>query len=263
MKRLIGGGLSLEIGGRAATIALLLGLVCCSRNPRPEPLLVFAAASATDAVSEITVAFERETGLPVRCNFAASSALARQIETGADADLFLSANERWADVLVRDGLVEARLDLLGNTLVIVVPENSPLPIASPEDLLDARVERISLADPDSVPAGIYAKQALLGLGLWGRLKGKVVRGFDVRQALLFVERGEAEAGLVYATDAAISSSVRVAVEVDASLTEPIRYPLALLKSARDKPGARQLFDYLQAKPAGEVFRKLGFKRVED
>ncbi len=232
------------------------------QNTRQDRLLMFAAASATDAVTEITATFARETGTRVDCNFAASSALARQIETGAEADLFLSANERWADVLGKDGRIESRVDLLGNVLVVVVPAASRLEFESLKDLARGDVTRISLADPDSVPAGIYAKQALTRLGLWGRLESRVVRGFDVRQALLFVERGEAEAGMVYATDAAISSSVRVAFEVDPALVDPIRYPLALLKPGKNKEAALRLFRYLQTDPSKAVFRRFGFKVLE-
>ncbi len=248
--------------GSTLLVLALFGSPAC-RSAQPNRVVLFAAASATDAVTEITAAFERETGTGVDCNFAASSALARQIETGAEADLFLSANEKWADVLQREGRIAMRVDLLGNVLVVVVPIDSRLAIGRLEDLTGADVARISLADPDSVPAGIYARQSLTRLGLWDRLQAKVVRGFDVRQALLFVERGEAEAGLVYATDAAISQAVRVALEIDPALSDPIRYPLALVKSGIERPAARQLFQYLQSDSASQVFRRFGFKIVEN
>jgi molybdate transport system substrate-binding protein len=148
---------------------------------------------------------------------------------------------------------------LGNQLVIVVPADSTLRIARPEDLLDERVRRLALGDVDSVPAGIYARQALTKLSLWEKLRGKVVNAADVRQALQFVQTGAADAGIVYATDGAVAKQVRVAAVIDSKLTEPIRYPLVLLKTGAKNPAAIELFEFLASDGAAAVFRKYGFQ----
>jgi molybdate transport system substrate-binding protein len=154
--------------------------------------------------------------------------------------------------------VAERRDLLGNRLVIVVPADSRLDFQKAEDLLDAGVRHLALADYTAVPAGIYAQQALAKLGLWEQLKAKVVSGADVRQALSYVETGAAEAGLVYATDAAVSTAVRIAVEIPADLTEPIRYPIVLLKQGSGKKAAETFYQYLCSPQAAATFRKHGF-----
>ena len=146
-------------------------------------------------------------------SYASSSTLAQQIVHGAEADVLLSADTKWADYLADNGLVAQRRDLLGNRLVIVVPKDGKIDVRKPEDLLAAGIEHLALGEPQSVPAGRYAKQALSKLGLWPRLEAKVVPAGDVRQALAYVETGAAEAGIVYATDAAVSKRVRVAVEI--------------------------------------------------
>ena len=191
---------------------------------------VFAAASTTNALDEIKAAFTKSTGAEVRTSYAASSVLAQQIENGADADLFISADTAWADHVEGKMPVAKRRNLLGNRLVIVVPSDSKLKLAKPEDLVSDEVQHLALGDPDAVPAGKYAKQALTKLGIWEKLKGKVAPAEDVRHALTYVETGAAEAGIVYATDAAVSKKVRVAVEIPANLTEPVRYPLLLLEA---------------------------------
>jgi len=223
-----------------------------------ETLMVFAAASTTDALTEIKAQFTQETGIVVETNFAASSALARQIANGAEAHLFLSADVQWAEYLAERDLVARQRDLMGNRLVIVVPRDSTQRIKQPEDLLEAGVEHLALGEPDSVPAGRYAKQALVKLGLWNKLQDKVVSAEDVRHALTYVELASAEAGTVYATDAAISKKVKVAVELSEKLTEPIRYPAVLLKQGRQNAAAESFYRYLGSAHAGKVFQKYGF-----
>jgi molybdate transport system substrate-binding protein len=224
-----------------------------------QSILVFAAASTSDALKEIAAEFERQhPGVKVRTSFAASSTLAKQIEAGAAADLFLSASPEWAEYLAKKDLVDRQRDLLGNQLVIVVPTESTLKIAGPADLLGKQITRLALGDPASVPAGVYARQALTKLDLWDKLKDKVVGAADVRQALQFVERGAAEAGIVYATDASASDKVRVAVTIDPTLSEPIRYPLVLLPAGAKNQAAGKFYDYLASDGAGVVFRKRGF-----
>ena len=209
-------------------------------------------------MDEINRKFERRHGIRVQANYAATSALVQQITAEAEADVLLFANTLWVDHLEERGALAERRDLLSNSLVIVVPLDSRVELNKPEDLTSDRIRHVALADPDGPPAGIYARQTLESLGLWKKLKDKLAPGADVRRALSFVETGAAEAGIVYATDAADSRSVRVAVELDPSLTDPICYPAALLKRAADKPAARALYRYLTSAEAAEVFRGHGF-----
>lgn len=228
-----------------------------ARAKRPG-ILVFAAASTTNALNEIKEQCAKASGVQVQTSYAASSTLARQIVEGADADLFLSADTKWSDYLAGKDLVVRRRDLLGNRLVIVVPADSKASIKRPEDLRAAGIEHLALGEPDSVPAGRYAKQALTKLGLWTQLQAKVVPAMDVRQALAYVETGAAEAGIVYATDAAISKKVKVVAEIPETLTEPIRYPIVLLKHGEGNATAESFYRYLASPEAEEVFRKHGF-----
>jgi molybdate transport system substrate-binding protein len=239
--------------------------LCLASAPSQEPgrestqtIQVFAAASATNAIRDINRQFAEETGVEVRASFGSSATLARQIANGADADVFLSADTQWADDLAEKGFVVQKQDLLGNRLVIVVPDDSKLSLTTPEDLTSAKISHIAMGEPKSVPAGRYAEQALVKLGLWERLKPKVAAAEDVRGALAYVETGAAEAGIVYATDAAISKKVKVAVEIPESLTGPIRYPIVLLKHGKDSRAAESFYQYLHSPAAGEVFRKYGF-----
>jgi molybdate transport system substrate-binding protein len=228
----------------------------------PSEVMLFAAASTTNALDEIKARVRESRDEQVRTNYAGSSTLAQQITHGAAADLFLSADPKWAGYLEEKGLVSRRRDLLGNRLVVVVPADSGLPVAKIEDLAGEQIERLALADPAAVPAGVYAKEALTKLGLWDRLRKKVVAGDDVRRALFFVETGNAQAGIVYATDAAISRKVRVAVEIDPGLTRPIRYPLVLLTHGAKNPAAVQWFEDLGSPQSAEIFRKYGFTVLE-
>jgi molybdate transport system substrate-binding protein len=221
-------------------------------------IVVFAAASTTSAIDEIKQQFAKQTGIDVQTSYAASAPLANQIVNSADADIFISADTKWADYLAEKHLVAQRRDALGNRLVIVVPNDLKLDIKKPEDLLLKSIEHIAIGEPDSVPAGKYAKQALVKLELWQKLKDKMVPAQDVRQALTFVETGAAEAGIVYATDAAISKKVKVAIEIPEILTGPIRYPIVLLANGKGKPEAELLFRYLNSPEAVEIFKKYGF-----
>jgi molybdate transport system substrate-binding protein len=244
---------------RPLLACLLLAALGCG-GPRPPAVHVFAAASTREALEEVARQFQAETGTRVECSLAASSALARQIEQGADADLFLSADERWADYLAERGLVGARRDLLANRLVVVVPLDSALKVTSLADLAGDGVKNLALA-LEPVPAGRYAREALKKAGVWERVQGRVREGGDVRAALTYVARGEAEAGIVYVTDAAASSAVRVALEVPEGLHTPIRYPLVLVRAAADKPESRRFYDYLSGERAMAVFRGAGFQPV--
>lgn len=227
-------------------------------SPGDPALTLFAAASLTSALTEILP----RAGFPeMRLSFAGSSALARQIDAGAPADLFVSANQRWMDYLQERGRIdgETRFDLLANRLVVVTPAGSGLEVEPRPgfDLAGAFRGRLAVGDPDHVPAGIYARQALQALGWWPALEHRLAPAPDVRAALLYVERGECEAGVVYATDAAVSRRVRIAAELADSLHAPIRYPAAVV-AGRDSPAVRRLVRRLRSHEAGEVFRRHGF-----
>lgn len=232
-----------------------------TKQPQPpQEVTVFAAASTQEAVEAVAHEFERlNPGVKIQTSFASSSMLAEQIASGAPADLFLSASRQWADHLQREKLVAEEQGLLGNQLVAVVPTDATWTVARPEDLANDQIEHIAIGDPDSVPAGIYAKQALTKLELWEKLKAKTVSGEDVRHALAMVETGAAEAGIVYSTDAAISKKVKVAFPFDSNLTEPIVYPLVLTKIGVKNRAAVELYHFLQSSSAATVFRQSGFR----
>jgi molybdate transport system substrate-binding protein len=234
--------------------ALLVG---CGHAPKA-PLQVAAAASARDAVRAIADAFQREQASPVDVEGGASSTLARQIENGSGADLFLSADEGWADYLAERGLVAERRDLLGNRLVVVVPAKEDATVHHLADLAAPAVKRLALAGAE-VPAGRYAREALRKAGVWERVKDRVVTGANVRITLAYVARGEADAGLVYRTDAASTADVRTALVVPDDLHQPIRYPLVLIKRDSVRPAARSLYEYLHSDAAAAEFRKAGFE----
>jgi molybdate transport system substrate-binding protein len=237
---------------------LALSLLAALRLPAEE-ITVFAAASLTDALTEIGAAHEKATGDKVRFNFAASNTLARQIEAGAPADIFFSADEAQMDALAAKGLIarDTRKALLGNTLVIVTAPDGPA-IAKVADLSGPAIRRLSLGDPKAVPAGVYAKQFLEKLNLWETLQPKIVPAENVRAALAVVESGNAEAGIVYKTDAAISRKVKIALEIPASEGPAIRYPVALVAGSSHNAAAKKFLSYLADKEAGAVFSKRGF-----
>lgn len=222
-------------------------------------ITVFAAASMTDALREIAASHEKASGDKVRFNFAASNTLAQQIRAGAPADIFFSADEAKMDALAAAGLIatDTRRSLLGNSLVIVTPLDG-IAIARAADLAKPAVKRLSLGDPRAVPAGIYAKAWLEKAGLWAAVEAKVVPAESVRTALAVVESGDAEAGIVYKTDAAISRKVKVALAIPAAEGPEIRYPVAMVADSRNPAAARRFLVRLAAEEALAVFRKHGF-----
>jgi molybdate transport system substrate-binding protein len=250
---------------RQLQVALLVGCAWASSafgadaKPLTGKLLFLCAASTTEAIDELKGEFRRlHPGVTVRTSYAASSTLAQQISAGAEADLFLSASSQWSTYLEEKQLVARQRDLLSNQLVIVTLVESKLEIQSPADLTLTGVRHVALADPKSVPAGVYAKQALVRLDLWDKLKKKVVGAADVRQALHFVESGAAEAAIVYATDVVASQKVKLAARLDLDLSDPIRYPLVLLKRSADSAAAVALYDFLLSRTASDIFRRHGF-----
>jgi molybdate transport system substrate-binding protein len=221
-------------------------------------LHVFAAASLSDALKEIASGYEKATGEQVILNLGASSTLARQIQEGAPADLFLSADEEKMNGLEKRKLLlpGTRRSVLSNTLVVVVPADSNLKISGPADL--AAMHALALAEPKTVPAGIYAREYLQKQGLWDRISSRVVPTENVRAALAAVESGNVDAGIVYRTDAGISKKVRIAYEVPRAEAPNISYPFAVLAASERKKAACKLLDYLHSPSALAVFRKHGF-----
>jgi molybdate transport system substrate-binding protein len=246
-------------------LALLAG--GCNRGAEvpaaPAPVIAFVAASTKEAVGEVASAFTREHHAEVKINADDSSKLAVQIAESAPAQLFLSANEKWAEFVTQKGLAQQTTPLLGNTLVIVTPRGNPAHVRSAADLAKGSVKRLAVAGP-TVPAGIYARQALRKLNVWEALEAgkKVVAGENVRVTLTYVERGEVDAGIVYATDARISDAVEVVYTFSADTHDPIRYPLVLLRSGAASPSARAFFDYLKSHAAKDVFAKHGFTLLD-
>jgi len=221
---------------------------------------VFAAASLTDALKEIGAAYEKQSGEKVSYNFGASSMLERQIEEGAPADVFFSADEAKMDALAAKDLIvkETRKSRLSNSLVIVTSSDSNLKITSPADLASPKVRRIALADPRAVPAGVYSKAFLEKQKLWPNIEPKVVPVDNVRAALAAVESGNIEVGMVFKTDAAISKKVKVAYEVPADIGPKISYPMAVTKNAKQVESAKEFLKYLGSDDAAKIFTKYGF-----
>ena len=226
------------------------------------PVNVFAAASTTDAVTEICRLYEAAgsgRAVPV---FASSSTLAKQIENGAPAQVYISANVKWMDYLAERKMIvpDSRIDLLGNRIVLIAPADSKLEIEIKPgfSLLPVLGDgRLSMGDPDHVPAGMYGKEALKKLGAWNEVESRVAGAKDVRAALALVERGEAPLGQVYSTDAAISKKVRVVGVFPESSHPPIVYPVALVQGG-DSPEARTFFEFLKGPKAKAVFEERGF-----
>ena len=233
-------------------------------NPPARSITVFAAASLTDSVQELAADFGRSTGIVVKPSFAASSALARQIESGAPADVFFSADVDWMDYLEARKLVRAgsRHDLVGNRLVLIAPAASTLKLTiAPRFALGEALGagRLATGDPDSVPVGRYARAALTTLGVWNGVEKRLVRAENVRAALALVDRAEVPLGIVYQTDALIDKGVRIVDVFPDDSHPPIVYPIALTSSARS--GAQQFIDFLRTPEAQAVFRKYGFTPV--
>lgn len=245
--------------------AAALSALLASHPARAEDeLTLFAAASMTDAITELAAAYSAAGHPAVKLAFAASSTLAKQIENGAPADLFISADQQWMDYLAERSLIveETRTDVAGNALVLIVPAGSPQ--AAPADpagidwlTLLGGDGKLAIGDPAHVPAGRYAKAALDYLKLWPSVESHAVFAGDVRAALAFVETGEAVVGIVYSTDAAISDKVAVVGAFPPESHDPIVYPIAVL-AGHDRPEARDFLAFLLSPTAAKVLGKYGF-----
>lgn len=248
-------------------MALTLACLCCcgAHAQDPAPLRVFAAVSLSEVLQDLAADYAAASGRPApRLSLAASSMLARQIEAGAPADVFISADAEWMDYLVARDLAQAqtRRDIAGNRLVLIAPAaRVPVLTLTPgADIAGALAGgRLACADPDSVPAGRYARTALSSLGVWAGLADRLARAENVRSALAWVARGEAPLGIVYATDALTEPLVRVVDTFDASTHPPIRYPAAALRNAQ--PEAEAFMRFLGMPAAARRLRTRGFDAV--
>ncbi|NJO73687.1 MAG: molybdate ABC transporter substrate-binding protein [Leptolyngbyaceae cyanobacterium RM1_406_9] len=223
------------------------------------PLLVSAAASLTDVMQELAPLYQAQSKATIRYNFASSGALQQQIENGAPVDIFISAGQKQMKALQQKNLLLSgtQRNLLTNRLVLVVPANTA-GMTSLKNLTEARVKRIAIGDPRSVPAGQYAEEALTEAGLWQTLKPKYVMASNVRQVLQFVEAGNADAGLVYLTDAKTTDEVKIAQMIPTNLHSPIAYPIAVLKRSSNQKVAKDFIQFLSSSIAKKVFAKYGF-----
>jgi molybdate transport system substrate-binding protein len=237
------------------------GLTGAAASDKPS-ITVFAAASLTNVLQELGDGFTKSTAIPVRFSFAASSALARQIENGSPADVFFSADLEWMDYLQARNLIQpdSRHNVIGNRLVLIAPTDSKIKLKIETGFALAAAlgkGRLATGDPDAVPAGRYAREALTTLGVWSDVADRLVRADSVRSALAFVDRGEAPLGIVYETDALIDKHVRVVDVFPDSSHLPIVYPVAL--TSRAKTDSAKFVAYLRG-PAGEVaFQGYGFR----
>ena len=242
---------------------LFTSLVQATAADEGDTVTVFAAASTTNAMTDVGQLYMAQQKDKIRFSFASSSTLAKQIDNGAPADIYVSANVKWMDYLIKKRMISpnSRVDLLGNRIVLIVPDQSSLkhidikpdfPLAS--YLGDGR---LAMGDPDHVPAGMYGKEALKRLKVWQQVKNKVAGMKDVRAALMMVERGEVPLGLVYSTDAAISSKVRIAGVFPPETHSPIVYPVAIVAN-HNRPSVERLMVFLKSAAARTVFEKYGF-----
>jgi len=253
--------LSTRLTRRAAALMLAL-LPTVGRAHAQDTVTVFAAASLTDSMKAVADAYKAKTGKTVTLSFGASSALAKQIEQGAPADIFFSADTDWMDYLQQKTLIDtaSRKTLLGNQLVLIgAPDSKPLTIAPHFNLAGALGDgKLALADPASVPAGKYGKASLTALGVWESVAGRVAPAENVRVALEYVARGEAPYGIVYVTDARVAPQVKVAGVFPENTHPPIIYPAALTKTAA--PAARDFLGFLSGPEARAIFERAGFSR---
>ena len=242
-----------------ALFCLAAGAAC--DGGEDEELVVFAAASLTDVLTELGEDYEAETGTKVLFNFGASQQLARQIIDGAPADLMVSAGRQPVDLLIeRDWLASEPVDLLGNELVVVARRGFAHPPADLAGLTAGSVASVSIPDPDLSPAGSYAREAMTSLGMWEQLSDKMVPTADVRAALTNVERGNTDLAIVYRTDALSGEGLVILDIVDAGSHSPIVYPIALIARGERAEAARRFASYLTGTRAERAFSRYGFSR---
>ncbi len=255
----------------AATLSALLLLSACSSSKEQEAsssksapsttITVSAAASLHDVLQKLTKQYEKENpSVHIHINSASSGTLAKQLEEGAPADLYISASQKYMDELEKKSIIDksSRQILLSNKLVLIQPKKSDLSLASIKALKNAKVQHISIGEPSLVPAGEYAKESLTSEKLWTALKSKYVLTKDVTQALSYVETGNAEAGFVYKSDAVTSNKVKISLAIPDSDHQHILYPEAIIKNSKNKKTAKKFVSFLNSKQANKTFSQYGF-----
>ena len=245
---------------RAGLFASVFLLSIMQTAAQADEILVAAAASLTDVLNTMGKAYQAQSKHKLILTLGPSNFLARQINEGAPADIFFSADSAQMDLLEKNGGLESgtRKNLLSNQLVIVVPLDSKVRIASLKDLLKPEVKKLALADPAAVPVGVYASKYLADEGLWDKVKTKIIPVLDVRATLASVESANVEAGFVYKTDAAISAKVKVVFEVPMEKGPKITYPAAIVKDSKKKEAARDFMSYVLSPAGKSIFQKYGF-----
>lgn len=241
---------------------MMLNLAFSTQVNAKDAITIYSAASLTDAMNDIKKIYEKENNIEIKISYAGSSTLAKQIEAGAPAHIFISADEQWMDYLQNKKRVNPndRINLLGNRLVLITPKSKPIQInmsknTDPNQVITAK---LCTGDTQSVPVGKYAKQAMRSLGWWNSLESKLVETADVRAALNFVARGECQAGIVYATDAAINKNVLIAGTFPSDSHVPIIYPMGLIKKDNNSV---KFYNFLRANQAKAIFKKYHFSIV--
>lgn len=240
-------------------LAVCVGLFSHTQAFAVDKVTVYAAASLTNAINELDVIYEQKNKVQIQTSYAGSSTLAKQIEAGAPADIFISADVQWMDYLQKKQLVSAndRVNLLGNRLVVIAPKARPIKLKIDKSFDFTRVVqgKWCTGDTKSVPVGKYAKQALTSIGWWDKVSTRLVETEDVRAALNFVARGECQLGIVYATDAAISKNVVIIGTFPKNTHQAIIYPIGLVKKNTE---SMKFYKFLQSSQATKVFKKYGF-----
>lgn len=228
-------------------------------TPKKTELLISAAASLKDSLDAIEKQYEKaHPTINLVFNYGSSGTLQKQIEQGAPADLFFSAGKKQMDALVKQDLVDSSKNLLQNELVMIVPSDSKMKFTTVKELTNKSIKKIAIGQPESVPAGQYAKETLTARQVWDSLQKKIVFAKDVRQVLTYVETGNVEAGFVYKTDALISKKVKIAIEIIAGLHSPIVYPAGVVSESKHGAQAKAFYAYLQSAEASTIFMKYGF-----
>lgn len=250
-------------------ILAVLPLVSCAGNSNESivgeqtkvTLNVSAAASLTDALTAVDSLYTADNpGVTIDTNFAGSGTLQQQIENGAPADVFISAAPAQMDALQKEQLIlnDTRNNLLGNQVVLIVPKVSTLDLTSFQELLETKVSKVAIGDPKFVPVGMYAQKVFEEFGMWTQLQSKFVLGSDVRQVLAYVESDNVDAGVVYATDAAISNGVKIVATGPEDINAAILYPVAVVKASKNPDAAKAYENFLFSSGAKAVFEKYGF-----
>ncbi|MFC7439785.1 molybdate ABC transporter substrate-binding protein [Laceyella putida] len=249
------------------TLVLSMWSITACGTPRgasPTEITVLTAASLSDVMKELERKYESaHPQVDLVPSFASSGKLKQQIEQGAPADLFLSASSKEMDDLLRKGLIDSKFhaDLVSNELVLIIPKDSPCPIKGWSDLTSAAVNKLSIGQPETVPAGRYAKQTLEHLHLWKQLQPKMIFAGDVRQVLAHVKSGNADAGIVYLTDAATTDGITVAGVANPQTHPPIVYPIGVIKATKQPKQTQDFYHWLQGPEASFLFSKYGFKKA--